>query len=219
MKLKLRNTHGKLIGSVDVRDDVFGVTIDHSVVHQVMVGQLANARQGTAKTITRSQVSGGGAKPRPQKGTGAARAGTIRAPQWRGGGVVNGPIPRSYRHNTPKRLRRKALLMTLSSKVQDDQLLVLDNIDNPEYKTKGMVKLFDTLDAGPSILLVADGVDKSLLRSVRNIPKVRTLEASLLNTVDVLNNKTLIMTLESIRRAEALWGGPFTRRKSRVEEQ
>lgn len=219
MKLKLRNTHGKLIGSVDVRDDVFGVTIDHSVVHQVMVGQLANARQGTAKTKTRSQVSGGGAKPRPQKGTGAARAGTIRAPQWRGGGVVNGPIPRSYRHNTPKRLRRKALLMTLSSKVQDDQLLVLDNIDNPEYKTKGMVKLFDTLDAGPSILLVADGVDKSLLRSVRNIPKVRTLEASLLNTVDVLNNKTLIMTLESIRKAESLWGGPFTRRKSRVEEQ
>jgi large subunit ribosomal protein L4 len=219
VKLKLRNTHGKLIGSVDVRDDVFGVTIDHSVVHQVMVGQLANARQGTAKTKTRSQVSGGGAKPRPQKGTGAARAGTIRAPQWRGGGVVNGPIPRSYRHNTPKRLRRKALLMTLSSKVQDDQLLVLDNIDNPEYKTKGMVKLFDTLDAGPSILLVADGVDKSLLRSVRNIPKVRTLEASLLNTVDVLNNKTLIMTLESIRKAESLWGGPFTRRKSRVEEQ
>lgn len=219
MKLKLRNTHGKLIGDVDVRDDVFGVKIDQSVVHQVMVGQLANARQGTAKTKTRSQVSGGGAKPRPQKGTGSARAGTIRAPQWRGGGVVNGPAPRSYRHHTPKRLKRKALLMTLSGKVEEDQLLVLDNIDNPEYKTRGMVKLFDTLDAGPSILLVADGVDKSLLRSVRNIPKVRTLEASLLNTVDILNNRTLIMTLESVRRAEELWGGGFTRRRSRANEQ
>jgi len=219
VKLKLRNTHGKLIGDVDVRDDVFGVKIDQSVVHQVMVGQLANARQGTAKTKTRSQVSGGGAKPRPQKGTGSARAGTIRAPQWRGGGVVNGPAPRSYRHHTPKRLKRKALLMTLSGKVEEDQLLVLDNIDNPEYKTRGMVKLFDTLDAGPSILLVADGVDKSLLRSVRNIPKVRTLEASLLNTVDILNNRTLIMTLESVRRAEELWGGGFTRRRSRANEQ
>ena len=133
--------------------------------------------------------------------------------------MVNGPAPRSYRHHTPKRLKRKALLMTLSGKVEEDQLLVLDNIDNPEYKTKGMVKLFDTLDAGPSILLVADGVDKSLLRSVRNIPKVRTLEASLLNTVDILNNRTLIMTLESVRRAEELWGGGFTRRRSRSNEQ
>ena len=217
MKLKLRNTQGKLVGAVEVRDDVFGVPMNPTVVHQVMVGQLANARQGTANTKTRSQVSGGGAKPRPQKYTGRARQGTIRAPHWKGGGVVNGPSSRSYRHHTPKRLKRKSLLMVLSDKVRDDQLLVLENLDTENHKTKEMVRLLDALDAGPSVLLVADGADPSLLRSARNIPKVSTLHASLLNTVDLLKNRTLVMTVDAVRKAEEIWGGPFTRRKPRAD--
>ena len=213
MKLGLRNLRGENVGEVDVRDDVFGVPMNQALVHQVMVGQLANARQGSAATKTRAQVSGGGAKPRPQKGSGRARAGTTRAPHWRGGGTVFGPTPRSFRQRTPKRMKRHAMLAVLSDKAREGQLVVLDRLELESMKTREMAKVLEALDADSSVLLVGDGADSSTLRCARNIPKVKMLPAALLNTVDLLNHRKLVMTVDAVRKAEALWGGPFTRRK------
>ncbi|MFP6652350.1 MAG: 50S ribosomal protein L4, partial [Dehalococcoidia bacterium] len=136
MKLPVNNTRGSVVREIDVRDDVFARRQNDAVVHQVMVGQLANRRQGTAKVKTRSEVSGGGVKPRPQKGTGRARAGTIRAPHWKGGGTVFGPAPRSYRQRTPKRMKRLALVITLSSKARDGKLIVFEDLNLANAKTK-----------------------------------------------------------------------------------
>ena len=213
VKLRLRNLRGENVGDVDVRDDVFGVPMNQPLVHQVMVGQLANARQGSAATKTRGQVSGGGAKPRPQKGSGRARAGTIRAPQWRGGGTVFGPTPRSFRQRTPKRMKRQAMLAVLSDKAREGELVVLDRLELESMKTKEMAEGLRTLGADSSVLLVGDGADPSTLRCARNIPKLKMLPAALLNTVDLLNHRKLVMTVDAVRKAEALWGGPFTRRK------
>ena len=185
MKLELRNVQGDVVREIEVRDDVFGAPLNRALVHQVMVGQLANARQGTAKTKTRAEVSGGGRKPRPQKGTGRARQGTIRAPHWKGGGVVTGPRPRSYNHRTPRRMRRQSLIAVLSDKVREGQLVVLDGLPMDQPKTKEMLKVLDALEAGRPVLLVADGAGPSVLRSARNIPRLDMLPASLLNTVDL----------------------------------
>ena len=216
MNISLRNVEGEVVGSVEVRDDVFGAPMNSALVHQVMVGQQANARQGTANVKTRAQVSGGGAKPRPQKHTGRARQGSIRSPQWRGGGVVFGPAPRSYRHRTPKRMRRGSLVAMLSDKARSDQLVVLDELKLDRAKTKDMVNVLHALGAGPSVLLVADGAGKTIFRSTRNIPRLKTLPASLLNTVDLLNHRTLVMTLDSVRRVEELWSGEAIRRKRHI---
>ncbi len=213
MKIKLHNTSGEVVGDIELSDSLFDVPMNEALVHQVMVGQLANRRQGTAKTKTRSQVSGGGAKPRPQKGTGRARQGTIRAPQWKGGGVVFGPIPRSYRQRTPKRVKRQSLTMVLSDKVREGELVVIDKLELEQPKTKEMIKVLGSLDARSSVLLVADGADHAVLRATHNIPRVRTTPASLLNTVDLLNAMKVVMTLDSVRRAEELWSGPFVRRR------
>lgn len=213
MKIQVRNTRGEIVGDVEVREQVFGMPINPALVHQVMVGQLANARQGTANTKTRGKISGGGAKPRPQKGTGRARQGSIRAPHWRGGGTVFGPTPRSFRQRTPKRMRRLSLVTVLSDKVRESQLVVLDGLALDQPRTKEMVKVLDALDAGPSVLLVADGADKSVLRCARNIPRLKMLPASLLNSLDLLNHRKVVMTLDAVRRAEELWGEPATRRR------
>ena len=214
VKLGLRNLRGANVGEVDVRDDVFGVPMNQALVHQVMVGQLANARQGSAATKTRAQVSGGGAKPRPQKGTGRARAGTTRAPHWRGGGTVFGPTPRSFRQRTPKRMKRQAMLAVLSDKAREGELVVLDRLELESMKTREMAEGLRALDADSTVLLVGDGADPSTLRCARNIPKLKMLPAALLNTVDLLNHRKLVMTVDAVRKAEALWGGPFTRRKN-----
>ena len=211
MRLKLWDVKGQVVGNVEVRDDVFGVPMRSAPVHQVMVGQLANARQGTAGTKTRAQVSGGGAKPRPQKHSGRARQGSIRAPHFKGGGIAFGPAPRDYRHRTPKRLRRLSLVAMLSEKVRADQLVVLDELVLEQFKTKEMQRVLDSLEAGRPVLLVGDGADRLVLRCARNIPRLKLLPASLLNTLDLLNHRKVIMTLEAIRKAEELWGGPFVR--------
>lgn len=213
MKVQMKNIQGEVVDTVDVRDDVFDARMNPALVHQVMVGQLANARQGTARTKTRSDVSGGGVKPRPQKGGGRARQGTIRAPHMRGGGVVFGPTPRSYRHRTTKRVKRQSLLAMLSDKLRADQLVVLDKLLLDQPKTKEVVKVLEALGAGPSVLLVPDGSDASVLRCASNIPRLKTIPASLLNTLDLLNHRTIIMTLDAVRKAESLWGGPLVRRR------
>ncbi len=217
MRLKLRNIRGEVVGNIDVRDDIFGVPMNRPLVHQVMVGQLANARQGTSSTKTRSQVSGGGAKPRPQKYTGRSRQGTIRAPHWKGGGTVFGPSPRSYRQRTPKRMKRQSLVTVLSDKVREGQLVVVDSLAIDQPKTKEIVKLLRALNASPSVLLVADGADELTLRCARNVPRLNMSPASLLNTVDLLKHQKVVMTLEAVRKAEEIWGGPFVRRRSALQ--
>ena len=214
MKLTLHNLRGRAIRQVDVRDDVFGVPMNSALVHQTAVSQQSNARQGTAATKTRSQVSGGGAKPRPQKHTGRARQGSIRAPHWKGGGVVFGPTGRSYRRRTPKRMRRQSLVAMLSDKVRGSQLLLVEDLELEERKTKELLSVLNSLGSDSSVLLVADGADEAVLRCARNIPKLKMLPAALLNPVDLLNHKSVVMTLAAVRRAEELWGGPFVRRGS-----
>ena len=215
MKLALHNTKGIVIGSVDVRDDVFGAPMNAPLVHQVMVGQLANRRQGTAKTKTRAQVAGGGAKPRPQKSTGRARQGSIRSPQWRGGGVVFGPIPRSYRQRTTRRMKRQSLKAMLSNKVRENQLVVVENLELEHAKTKDMAQFLQALKVSSSVLLVGDGAAAEVLRAAKNLPRVRTTPSSLLNTLSILNARKVVMTLDAVRNTEENWGGPFVRRRPR----
>ena len=216
MRVPLRDIQGRVLQHIDVRDDVFNVPMKNAVVHQVVVGQLANKRQGTAKVKTRSQVSGGGAKPRPQKGTGRARQGSIRSPQWRGGGVVFGPTPRSYRQRTPKRVKRSTIRMMLSDKARENQLIILDSLELEAPKTREMIKVMSALDVDSSALLVADGANPEILRAARNVPRLKMLPAALLNTLDILNHRKLVMTLDAVRKAESLWGGKFIRRGGSV---
>ena len=218
MELQVRNLAGDVTGTITVRDDVFGAELNPALVHQVMVGQLANRRQGTAKTKTRAEVAGGGRKPRPQKHTGRARAGSIRSPIWRGGGVTFGPRPRSYRHNTPKQMRRGALLSTLSGKAQEGTLVVVEDFDISEPKTKAVAQVLRNLGTVPSVLLVVDGASEATLRAARNIPRLKMRPGRTLNAVDLLSNRTVVMTVEAVRNAEAVFGGRFERKPSENAE-
>ena len=218
MKLQVKNISGEDAGEIEVLDAVFGATPNAALIHQVVVGSLANRRQGTAKTKTRAEVSGGGAKPRPQKHTGRARAGSIRSPIWRGGGVTFGPSPRSYRHNTPKRMRRGALIGALSGKAAEGGLVVVENFDPPRPKTKDVVRALGALGAGPSVLLIADGAAPEAVRAARNIPKVKTAPSHTLNALDLLNHRTVLMTVQAVRSVESIWGGERARAASGSEE-
>ncbi len=206
MNIEVRNIKGESTEEVEIQDEVFGVPMNSSLVHQVIVGQLANKRQGTAKVKTRSEVSGGGRKPWPQKHTGRSRQGSIRSPLWKGGGVTFGPSPRSYRQRTPKKMRQAAIRMTLSDKARAGSLIVLDSLALDSPKTKDFVAMMQALGVERSILLVGDGAEHGVLRAGRNVQGVDMLPADLLNAVDVLNHRTLIMTLDAVRKAETLWG-------------
>ena len=209
MKLDIKNTQGENAGDLDVREDVFNVPIKPALVHQVMVGQLANKRQGTAKTKTRSEVSGGGAKPRPQKHTGSSRQGSTRSPIWVGGGRAFGPTPRSYRKRTPKKMRRLALLSVLSDKARQSNVLLLDSLELKEGKTKEIVSILSALNVSGSALIVTDGTNKKLVQSAGNVGGVRTLPVQVLNTLDLLNRKQLIITVDAVKRIEEIWGGIY----------
>ena len=209
MKLQIKNIQGENAGDLEVRDDVFGVPVKSALVHQVMVGQLANKRQGTAKTKTRSEVSGGGAKPRPQKGTGASRQGSTSSPVWVGGGRAFGPSPRSYRKRTPKKMRRLALLSVLSDKARHSDLLLLDSLELKEGKTKEIVSILSDLNISKSALIVTDGPNKKLVQSAGNVGGIRTLPVQVLNTLELLNKKQLIITVDAVKRIEELWGGVY----------
>lgn len=214
MKLEVRNTRGSVLNSVEARDDVFAAPMNSALLHQVIVGQLANKRQGTAKVKSRSEVSGGGAKPRPQKHTGRARQGSIRAPQWRGGGVAFGPTPRSYKQRTPKRMKRDAIKIVLSDKARSRSLIILDDLTLDAAKTKTIAAILQALKVDSSALLVSDdGAGTDIARAARNLPKVRAAPVSLINALDLLNANKVVMTLDAVRKAEAIWGGEFSRRK------
>ena len=209
MKLNIRNKEGKESGQIDVRDDVFAVPQNSDLVHQVMVGHLANKRQGTAKTKTRSEVSGGGAKPRPQKHTGSSRQGSTRSPIWVGGGRAFGPSPRSYRKATPKKMRRLAMLSVLSDKVRRGNLVVLDNLDISDAKTKSVKTVLNSLGMEKTTLIVTNGPNENVIRSSKNLDRVKTLPVKVINTLDLMNNFNVVITEDAVRQVEEIWGGVY----------
>ena len=218
MRIWLKNSSGGSIGRVDVRDDVFDAPPNPALVHQVVVGQLANARQGTASSKSRSEVSGGGRKPRPQKHSGLSRAGTIRSPLWVGGGVAFGPKPRSYRQRTPRKMRRLALVSVLSEKARSGDLVVVDSLDIEEGKTRHLVEVMAALEVKGPALLSADGAGPGVLTAARNIPQLRTVPASLISTGDLVRCGKVVMTVEALRKVEETWAGPAKSRQARGAE-
>ena len=203
--LPVLDMQGDTVATLAVSGYLFGVPMNTAVVHQAMLMQRANARQGTHSVKTRADVSGGGAKPWRQKGTGRARQGSIRSPQWRGGGIVFGPNPRSYRQRMPKKMRRLAIRCLLSDKVREERLAILQELQFPQAKTREMKQFLDTLNVSSSILIVTPEATKPVVDSARNLPHVKTLPAANLNVLDLLNHDRLIMTVAAIRKAEELW--------------
>ena len=206
MKVPVYNLAGEVVDHIEVNEQVFGVPFNQAVVHQAMVRQQANARQGTASTKTRGEVSGSTRKLYAQKHTGHARAGSIRSPLRRGGGIIFGPKPRSYRQAMPKKMRRLALRCVLSAKVRDEELIVLEQLELPEPKTKEMVRILAALGVDSSALIATSELEENVVKSARNLPGVKIMLADLLNVVDILSFKMLLMTIAAVRRAEELWG-------------
>jgi large subunit ribosomal protein L4 len=206
MDYPLLNQQGSQIGTVQLRDDVFGLTPNTSVVHQAMVRQLANARQGTSSTKTRGEVAGSTKKLFKQKGTGRARQGGARAPHRRHGGIVFGPKPRSYRQAMPKKMRRLAIRSVLSAKAADGELLLLDSLNLEAPKTKEMRSVIDALKLEGATLVVMSPPSENVVLAARNLPGVYTLPAQTVSVGTMLAHKYLVMTLDAARAAEALWG-------------
>jgi len=197
---------GEVVKHIDISDDVFALPVREAVVHQAVVRQLANARQGTASTKTRSEVAGSKQKMFRQKHTGRARAGSIRSPLRRGGGVTFGPKPRSYRQAMPKKMRRLALRCVLSAKAGGKELMVLDELRLEEPKTKEMVKILAALGIEDSALIATGEPVENVVISARNLPGVKTIPANLLNVVDITSHKMLLLTEAAVRQVEQLWG-------------
>ena len=209
MIVNVINQNGVDAGEIDVRDDIFGVPEKSALVHQVMVGQLANKRQGTAKTKNRSEVSGGGAKPRPQKHSGRSRQGSIRSPIWVGGGRAFGPTPRSYRQNTPKKMRRIAMLSVLSDKLRNGSLVIVDELNLENGKTKEMAAVLNSIGIEGSCLVVDGNSNEKVIKGSRNIPRVKTLPAGLINALDLINKKRVLLTVPAVRKIEEIWSGVY----------
>ena len=206
MQVPVYSLAGEVVESISINDEVFAVPFNQAVVHQAMVRQRANARQGTASTKTRSEVSGTSAKMFRQKGTGLARAGSRRSPLRRGGGIVFGPKPRDYRQAMPKKMRQLALKCVLSAKVGDGELMVLEQLKLEEPKTKEMARILATLGVDSSALIVTAEPEENVVKSARNLVGIKTLPANLLNVVDILSHKRLLITVAAIRMVERIWG-------------
>ena len=198
------NMEGKEVGSMELNDAVFGVEINEHLVHQAVVLQLANNRQGTQKAKTRSEVSGGGRKPWRQKGTGHARQGSTRAPQWTGGGVVFAPVPRDYSFKMNKKEKRAALKSVLTSKVQENKFIVLDELKLAEVKTKEMKKVLDNLKVNNALVIIGDDSENVAL-SARNIAGVQTASVNTINVFDMLKYNTIIPTKSSVASIEEVY--------------
>ena len=198
------NMEGKEVGSMELNDAVFGVEINEHLVHQAVVLQLANNRQGTQKAKTRSEVSGGGRKPWRQKGTGHARQGSTRAPQWTGGGVVFAPVPRDYSFKMNKKEKRAALKSVLTSKVQENKFIVLDELKLAEVKTKEMKKVLDNLKVNNALVIIGDDSENVAL-SARNIAGVQTASVNTINVFDMLKYNTIIATKSAVAKIEEVY--------------
>ena len=203
-KVSVYNMEGKEVGTMDLSDAIFGVEINEHLVHMAVVQQLANNRQGTQKAKTRSEVSGGGRKPWRQKGTGHARQGSIRAPQWTGGGVVFAPVPRDYSFKMNKKEKRVALKSALTSRVQASKLIVVDELKFDAIKTKNFQTVMDNLKVNKGLVVLAEGDDNVIL-SARNVPTVQTTLTSELNVYDVMKAGTVVLTKDAVAKIEEVY--------------
>ena len=203
--LKVVDMAGKAVGEIVLSDTVFGAEINEAVLHTAVRAYLLNQRQGTQSTLTRTEVSGGGKKPWRQKGTGRARQGSTRSPQWTHGGVALGPKPRDYRVSLNKKVKRIALFSALSSKVAENNLIVIDEITATEYKTKAMVAMLSAVGAARKVLIVLPEVNDFVIKSCANIPGVKTALHNTINVYDVLNCDTLIVAKAAVEKIEEVY--------------
>ena len=204
-KVDVYDIAGKKVDTVELKDEIFGIEPNEAVVHSVLVNYLANQRQGTQSTKTRAEVSGGGRKPWRQKGTGRARQGSIRAPQWIKGGIALGPKPRSYKYTVNKKERRLAIKSLLSSKVLENELTVVDKLELAEVKTKTMVKALADLKVEGKTLIVLPENNKNVLMSARNIEGVKTIVLNNINVFDLLKYNNLVLPLETVKKLEEVY--------------
>lgn len=198
------NMEGNEVGSMELSDAVFGAKISEHLVHMAVVQYLANKRQGTQKAKTRAEVRGGGRKPWKQKGTGHARQGSIRAPQWKGGGVVFAPTPRDYSFKMNKKEKRAALKSVLTSKVNDSKFIVLDELKLDEIKTKRFVEILNNLKVQKALVILND-TDQNVILSARNVPKVKTAQTNTINVYDILKYDTVVITKDAVATIEEVY--------------
>ncbi|WP_251206311.1 50S ribosomal protein L4 [Acetatifactor aquisgranensis] len=198
------NMEGKEVGTIELNDAVFGVKVNEHLVHMAVVQQLANKRQGTQKAKTRGEVSGGGRKPWRQKGTGHARQGSTRSPQWTGGGVVFAPVPRDYSFKMNKKEKRAALKSALTSKVQGNNLIVLDELKLDEIKTKKFVAVMNNLKVEKGLVVIAEN-DQNVVMSARNLADINTALANMINTYDIMKAKTVVLTKDAVAKIEEVF--------------
>lgn len=204
-KVNVYNMQGELVEEMELSEEIFGVEINEHVVYEVVKNQLANKRQGTQSAKTRAEVRGGGRKPWRQKGTGRARQGSIRSPQWKGGGVVFAPKPRDYSYSVPKKVRRLALKSVLTDKLQNNEMIVVDQLSFDAPKTKEMKKVLANLKADRKALIVMAEKDANVIRSANNIPNVATALVNTINVYDILKYNSFIITKEAVKRVEEVY--------------
>lgn len=204
-KVDVYNIQGQKVGDMDLNDNIFAVEVNQVAMHSAVVSALANARQGTQSTKTKSEVRGGGKKPWRQKGTGRARQGSIRSAQWVGGGVVLGPKPRSYSYTLPKKVKRLALKSALTSKVLENNIIVLDELNLEAVKTKEMSNVLYNLNVDSSALIVLPEVNKNVVLSARNIQKIKTATTNSINIYDILKYKKFIVTKDAVAKIEEVY--------------
>ena len=204
-KIDVYDIQGKKVSTVDLKDEIFGIEPNEAVVHSVLVNFLANQRQGTQSTKTRAEVSGGGRKPWRQKGTGRARQGSIRAPQWIKGGIALGPKPRSYKYTVNKKEKRLAIKSCLSSKVLEKELTVVDSLPLKEIKTKEMIKALNNLKVEGKTLILLPEKNETVQKSARNIEGVKTTLVNTINVYDLLKYKNLVITLDTVKKLEEVY--------------
>ena len=204
-KIDVYNVEGKKVSDIELSEEIFGIEPNENVVHRVLVNYMANQRQGTANTKTRAEVSGGGRKPWRQKGTGRARQGSIRAPQWFKGGIALGPKPRSYSYKINKKERQLAIRSVLSSKVLENNLVVVDNLEFKEIKTKNMVKALANLKVEGKTLVVLPEKNENVQKSARNIEGVKTSLTNTINVYDLLKYNKLILTVDTVKKLEEVY--------------
>ncbi len=199
------NMEGKEVGNIDLNDEIFGVDVNEHLVHLAVVQYLANNRQGTQKAKTRSEVSGGGRKPWRQKGTGHARQGSTRSPQWTGGGVVFAPVPRDYSFKMNKKEKQAALKSALTDKVESGNVVVLDELKFDEIKTKKFAEVMANIKVDRKALVVLADNDQNVVLSARNFAQAKTMQANLLNVYDIVNAKTLVLTKDAVSKIEEVY--------------
>ena len=202
--VKVFNMSGSEVGSIELNDSIFAVEVNTHVMHQAVVQYLANKRQGTQSALTRAEVRGGGRKPWRQKGTGRARQGSTRSPQWTGGGVVFAPKPRDYSFKLNKKAKRLALKSALTNKVNDGKFVVVDEINLPEMKTKEMVKVLNNLNVNKSLVVLEDANEKAVV-AARNIPTVKTASVSTINVYDILKYDSVVVTKAAVEKIEEVY--------------